>query len=154
VIRKPCSTTYFIVIICLIVIATISRPVVAQTKELTLLALNGKNGKPLTNQRLLLFTGRTEEDARNKSGSVEAVTNASGLAVIQVDISKVSYLQVFVDFMHVCIQEPNRHVIAVSEIRNTGSSTPNSCGTLHTPSSPGKLVIYAREPTFMEKMDW
>jgi hypothetical protein len=145
---------YFTFIIIFIVMLTTSRPAFAQTKELTLQALNGKNGKPLTNQRLLFFAGLTEEDARHHSSSFEARTNASGLAVVQIDIAKVRYLQVFADFMTVCIQAPNNYTIALSEIMNTGGSTPNTCGTLHTSSAPGKLTIYAREATLKEKMDW
>jgi len=148
------STAAHVILITLLVIVAASKPAFAQTKELTLQALNGKNGKPLPNQRLLLFAGLTEEDARMHSISFAAVTNASGLATIQIDPAKVRYLQVFADFMTVCIQEPNRYTIALSEIMNTGGSTPNNCGTLHAPSAPGKLIIYAREPTSKEKMYW
>ena len=143
-----------ILLILFLIIAATSRPVIAQTKELNLQALNGKNGKPLTNQRLLFFAGLTAEDARNHSISFAAVTNASGLATIQIDLAKVRYLQVFADSMTVCIQDPNHYTIASSEIMNTGGSTPNTCGTLHTPSAPGRLIVYAREATLREKMDW
>jgi hypothetical protein len=142
------------VFIFFILAVATSKPAFTQTKEITLQALNGKNGKPLPNQRLLFFAGLTAEAARNHSVSFEAVTDASGLAVVQIDPAKARYLQVFADFMTVCIQEPNSYTIALSEIMNTGGSTPNTCGTLHTPSTPGRLIIYAREATLREKMDW
>ena len=107
-----------ILLIALVIIVAASKPAIGQTKELTLQTLNGKNGKPLPYLRILFFAGLTAEDARMHSITFAAVTNASGLAVVQIDPAKIHYLQMFADFMTVCIQDPNHYTIALSEIMN------------------------------------
>jgi hypothetical protein len=147
-------STYVNVLLAFIVILTACNPAHAQKRELSLQAINGRNGKPLSNQRLLFFAGPTEEDARRHSMSFEARTNSLGLATVLINPEEVRYLQVFADFMTVCIKKPNQYTIALSEVISTGGSTPNTCGSQHMPSAPGKLIVYARQPTLKEKMAW
>jgi hypothetical protein len=61
---------------------------------------------------------------------------------------------VFVDLRTLCEKNPNDHSFAVADILRDGEQTPNICGKISMPKTPGTFVIYARPAMLREKMAW
>ena len=126
----------------------------AQDTKLTLVAVDGRNGKPLPSQRLVAFIGESQEDVRLHKQSLDVTTDRNGLAVLSITQTKMHWIQVFVDYRTLCQTEPNRLSFNVAEIVSSGLVTSNSCGSLRRVATTGQLVVFARPATLREKMNW
>jgi hypothetical protein len=126
----------------------------AQSMKLTVAAFDGKSGKPLSAQRLLVFMGNTQEEVSLHIRSLSLTTGKDGLAVLDIDDSQNQWIQVLVDFHTLCQTTPRAPSLSVREIVATGLSTPNTCGSFKQETSPTRLNVYARSPTLREKMAW
>jgi hypothetical protein len=128
-----------------------ARPALSQT--ITLKAVNGKSGKPLPNQRLLVFAGGDAKEVRLQKHFYDLKTDALGVATLVVDDETIKRIQVWVDFQHLCQSIPNSQSFGLDEIASTGLQTPNDCGSATESRTPGLLVIYARPRTPREIRD-
>ena len=123
----------------------------AQT-TITIRVLDGKAGTPVAHQRLLVFSGETNEGARFHERSGELTTGNDGTGSINLD-STTHFLLVYPDFMTGC--SAKLEYFRVDDIARTGVVSQNNCSKL--PSSqakPGELILYIRKPTLREKMAW
>jgi hypothetical protein len=119
-------------------------------QTITLKAVNGKNGKPLPKERLLVFAGSTPDEVRFHKYSYDLTTNDAGVATLVVDHEDIKRIQVWADFQHLCQSTPNLRSYGLSEIVATGLSTPNDCGSFSDNVVAGQLVIFARPRTRRE----
>jgi hypothetical protein len=133
--------------------AVVGMACMAQETEIVVQVLNGKNGKPIANEHLVIFTGTSEEDVRQHKNQAEARTDAKGIALLSVDAHKTSYIQVWVDWHVLCQKAPNGHSYSVGDILKGGLSTTNNCGPIKQPLEPNHFVVFARPASFREKMD-
>jgi hypothetical protein len=122
----------------------------ALSQTITLRAVNGKSGKPLAHQRLLVFAGSNADEVRFQKHVYDLKTNDDGLATLAIDDAAIKRIQVWADFQHLCQSTPNLRSFDVGEIVSTGLSTPNDCGSVHPEVSPGSLTIFARPRTRRE----
>lgn len=127
----------------------------AQDSRITVEVINGKNGKPVKGARLLIFGGETPQEVQEHAkGSMELVTDANGIAFLAASSLKFSWIQVFVDTMTLCQHEPNLKSFSVNEITSAGLQTPNTCSSAVRKNTPGKFIVFARQPSFRERMGW
>lgn len=120
--------------------------------KITIEVLNGRNGKPLIDQRVLVFTADSKEGVKGHAQHVETVTDKSGVGELVLDSADAQWLQVFVDQHVLCYSSPNQIGFSVREITSKGLVTPNSCGSFKRDAIPGHVIVFARKPTFFEKM--
>ena len=73
----------------------------AQGFSITLAAIDGRNGKAMPHQRLLVFMGDSQEDVRFHRQSKDVTTDEHGRAVLQIPQKTIHWVQVFVDFSDV-----------------------------------------------------
>jgi hypothetical protein len=125
----------------------------AHSQTVTLKAVNGKNGKPLANQRLLVFAGSNADEVRFQQHSYDLKTDVNGLATLTVDDASIRRIQVWADYQHLCQSTPNFRSFDLGEITSTGLSTPNDCGTIVARTVPGLLTIFVRPRTRREIRD-
>ena len=123
----------------------------AQNDRVIIQVVNGRTGKLLAKQRLLLFVGGSPEAVRQHYNHYELFTDKVGQAGLILE-PQMQRLQVWVDFHILCQKEPNFRSFSVATIMSTGLSTPNSCGSVSKKAKPGRLVVFARPATFWEKM--
>jgi hypothetical protein len=115
--------------------------------------VDGRNEKPLANQRLLVFLGRSPELVRQHSEHTELTTDKEGLADLTVATVDSEWIQVWVDHHVLCQREPNTKSFSVSEILSTGVDAPNSCSSeISQKLTPGRLIVFARPASVLEKM--
>lgn len=124
----------------------------AQDSHIVVQAVNGRNGKPLANQHLLVFAGESPESVSQHKKQFELVTDKEGLADLTIAPSDVRWIQVWVDWHVLCQSEPNSKSFSVAEVLSTGLSTPNTCGPSIRKLTPGHFVVFARPAHFWEKM--
>lgn len=125
----------------------------AQESRITIQVINGKNGKPIRDARLLIFGGETPDEVKKHAqGNVELVTNENGMASMEVSSTKFKWFQVFVDRMKLCQHAPN--LFSVNDITAAGLQTPNTCSSLTRKAAPGHFIVFARSSTFLERMRW
>lgn len=116
--------------------------------------LDGRNGKPMPNQRVLVFTGSSSAAARNEQDLTELTTGKNGFATLLIDPDDSPWAQPWVDRHVLCYPHPNQIAFRVSEIISTGVVTRNNCGSLSRRPVAGRLIFFARPATLMEKMRW
>jgi hypothetical protein len=123
-----------------------------QDSHIVVQAVDGRNGKPLANQHLLVFGGESPESVRLHKKQFELVTDKEGLAELAIAPNDVQWIQVWVDWHVLCQSEPNSKSYSVAKVLSTGVGTPNTCGSSVPKLIPGYLVVFARPAHFREKM--
>ena len=86
--------------------------------------------------------------------SADVTSDEHGRAVLQIPQDSVRWLQVFADFQTLCQSEPNSRSFSLDKVLSSGESTPNNCGSIVQELRPGQLTVFARPPSFREKMGW
>jgi hypothetical protein len=124
----------------------------AQVKEITIQALDGKTGKPLANQRLLLFAGDTPDTATFHDQNFVLTTDADGKAKLPITSKDTKWIQVWADGLTLCQTKPNSLSFKVETIATLGLSAPNTCSPLSQAPKSGVFIVFARESTLSEKM--
>jgi hypothetical protein len=124
----------------------------AQDNRIVVQVVDGRNGKPLANQHLLVFAGESPEGVRLQKEHFQLVTDNDGLADLPIASGTVQWIQVWPDWHILCQKTPNREAFSVTEILSTGLSTPNACGSVRQELRPGHFVVFARPAHFWEKM--
>jgi len=139
--------------LCLLVtLVGIGTATLAQDRQIVVQAMDGRNGKPLANQRLLIFGGDSPEAVRRHAKDYVLVTDKDGLATLTL-ASETQWLQVWADWHVLCMTEPpNSKSFPVADIMTLGLNTPNTCGGALKKVAPGHLVVFARPMNFWEKM--
>ena|SRR5216683_4342690 len=136
----------------LVAIISVGMTSMAQQKTITIYVLDGKSGKPISGEHLLVTEGDSLEEVRQQKNHYDLRTDAQGKATMPVASNVNSQIQVWVDFHVLCQKTPNAGSFSVNEIMERGMSTPNNCGSVSVESGPGKFFVFARKPTFWEKM--
>jgi hypothetical protein len=131
-----------------------STPLHAQSFSINLQAINGKNGKPMPHQRLLVFMGDSQKDVRFQKYSQDVTTDEHGNAILQIPKTTIQWMQVFVDYRTLCQAEPNRRSFSLAKIVESGEATPNDCGSVRKDLKPNQIIVFARPATLREKRDW
>jgi hypothetical protein len=123
----------------------------AQGDGIVIRVLNGKNGKPVSGEHLVVFTGSLQQTLSSARANVQLQTDLQGTAILRLDAA-VERVQVWVDWHVLCQQTPNAKSYSVEEIEKKGLTTQNDCGAVQKTAAPGELVIFARPAHFWEKM--
>jgi len=124
----------------------------AKTLDITVQVLDGRNGKPLTDQHVLVFTGPSSDAVKTHAQHTGVTTDKDGMGTLTIDSAETQWLQVFADGRIPCFPNPNQASFSVSDIVSKGLVTPNNCSALVREPSPGHFIIFARPAHFMEKM--
>jgi hypothetical protein len=123
---------------------------IAQNAQIEVLAISGKTGKPLARQRLLVFGGASQNDARAEKNLFDLTTDKDGVARLTIDPLNVMWIQVWVESQALC--DTNHKVFSVGEIVSTGANAPNTCSSAVRELVPHQLVVFARPKSLREKM--
>ena len=124
----------------------------AQDTRIVVQVVDGRSGRPLADQHLLIFAGESPDAVRLQKNHFELVTDKDGLANLPIASSDVQWIQVWPDWRILCQKTPNGEAFSVAEILSTGLSTPNTCGSARQELRPGHFVVFARPAHFWEKM--
>jgi hypothetical protein len=121
----------------------------AQTAEIHIRIINGKNGRPIKNETLRVWTTRNHIDADLWP------TDATGSVLLKVDgnaqIALDENLNASCRTLPANLQ-PSQFLYSVAEILNKGISTENTCGAIRVAAKPGELILFERPFTLMEKV--
>jgi hypothetical protein len=124
----------------------------AKTTDITVQVLDGRNGKPLADQHVLVFTGLSSDAVKTHAQHTGVTTDKDGMGTLTIYPRETQWLQVFTDGRIPCFPNPNQSSFSVSDIMSKGLVTPNDCSAQVREPSPGHFVIFARPAHFMEKM--
>jgi hypothetical protein len=134
------------------------RVVMAQNKAMensmgiVVQARDGRNGKPLAHQRLLVFTGESSSSVKSHASHIGLTTDKDGLGTLTINPSEIQWIQVWADGRVLCQPNPNERSFSVATIMSKGLTAPNNCSALLREAAPGHFVLFARPARFMEKM--
>jgi hypothetical protein len=123
-----------------------------KTLDITVQVLDGRNGKPLEDQHVLVFTGLSADAVKTHAQHTGVTTDKDGMGTLTIYPGETRWLQVFTDGRIPCFPNPNQASFSVSDIVSKGLVTPNNCSALVREPSPGHFTIFARPAHFMEKM--
>ena len=115
-------------------------------------AFDGRNGKPLQNQHLLVFTGQNRAAVISHASNMELTTDKNGSGTISLDPAVVRWIQVWADGRVLCQPSANQESFSVVTVTSKGVATLNNCGSVVHEASPGQYIVFARPKTFSEKM--
>lgn len=125
---------------------------VPKSVDIAVQVLDGRNEKPIPNQRVLVFVGGSREAAKSHAEHTDLTTDKDGLGSLRVHPNQTLWIQVWADGRVLCYPDPNQSSFSVDTIMSTGVVTPNSCSGVTKDPAPGHLIIFARPARFMEKM--
>jgi hypothetical protein len=121
--------------------------------RVTIVVLDGRNGKPMKNQQLLMDTGPFLENAFVRNPHLETRTDRNGIAIINLDTSRAGWILVAPDFRALCNAGPTTYRSSLDLIVSRGLSMPNDCGKASgREPRPGELIVYARPLRFREAL--
>lgn len=96
----------------------------ALSQTIRLRAMNGKNGKLLAHQRLVVFAGGDADGVRFHEHVYDLKTDDDGLATLVIAAAAIKRIQVWADFQHLCQSTPNFRSFDIGEIVSTGLNAP------------------------------
>jgi hypothetical protein len=111
----------------------------ASVEPLKIRVVDGRNGKPITNETVQVWINRKEGDA------LQLPTDKEGIA--RLDVSRDSRILVASNRYFDCRpfhKEEPRPVYSVSEILKSGVATRNTCGKLNLEAGRGELLFFVR----------
>mgnify|MGYP001548450220 CR=1 FL=1 len=123
-----------------------------KTLDIMVQVLDGRNGKPMADQHVLVFTGLSADAVKTHAQHTGVTTDKSGIGTLTIYPTEAQWLQVFTEGRVPCFPDPNKVSFSVSEIMSKGLVTPNDCSAHVQQASPGNFVIYARPTHFLEKI--
>jgi hypothetical protein len=126
--------------------------VVPASLDIAVQVLDGRNGKPIPNQRVLVFVGGSSEAAKSHAEHTDLTTDKDGLGTLRVHPKETQWIQVWADGRVLCYPDPNQSSFSVDTIVSAGIVTPNNCSGVTKDPVPGHLIIFARPSRFVEKM--
>lgn len=112
--------------------------------------IDGKSGKPIANEHLLVFEGDSVEAVKQHQHHVDLHTDSAGIAALPND--DMHWLQVWVDWHRSCQSESEAAIYSVATIRQSGLVSSNTCGSFSQSVLPNELYLFVRRETFIEKM--
>lgn len=111
---------------------------------ITVRVLNGRSGQPLARARLMLLAGYGERDIEQRLWREEAVTDATGQALVPRALRDFPFLAVRVAKAKLCQDTSHGETYNVERIRGEGLHAPNDCGIVTVSDTPEVLVVFAR----------
>jgi hypothetical protein len=123
-----------------------------QSINIVVQAFDGRNGKPLANQHLLVFTGPNRAAVISHASNMELTTDKNGSGAFSLDPAEVRWIQVWADGRVPCQPNPNQESISVATITSKGFAELNNCSAVVHEASPGQFIVFARPKRFAEKM--
>jgi hypothetical protein len=124
----------------------------AQEKSVVIRVVDGRNGRPISNEHVMVSVGANPEEVREMKRHIDLRTDDKGVAILQVDSASMSRIQAWVDFHIQCQQTANDSSYSLEEIMKIGVSTPNNCGSASVGNSANNFVVFARPAHWWEKM--
>jgi hypothetical protein len=122
----------------------------AQDNRIVIHLIDGRNGKPVSNEHLLIFQGASPEDIKEHRSHLDLQTDANGIAFLPTDA--MPQIQVWPDWHKICRSAASNSIFSLEEIKKNGAATPNSCGSTTMKLVPNHFYIFARPLNFREKM--
>jgi hypothetical protein len=141
-------------ILALVIVFGLVGTALSQSVTIVVQVLDGRNGKPLINERLLVFSGESRDDTMLKKYSLSINTDKEGLASLTINPSESKWIQVWVDTRTLCQSNPNSKSYSIATILKTGLAADNTCSKLVRDVGPNHFIVFARPATFIEKMRW
>lgn len=123
-----------------------------RTIDIAVQALDGRNGKPLANQHLLVFVGDSSDAAKSHAEHTDLTTDKNGIGTLTIHPDQTRWIQIWADGRVLCYPDPNQSSFNVDTIVSKGVVTSNSCSGVMREPTPGHLIVFARPARFMEKM--
>jgi hypothetical protein len=114
-------------------------------EPITIRVLDGKDGQPIANLRLILLAGYTESDIAHRFWHEEAVTNAFGETRLPRPLVNFPFLQAVTVRAKLCQATAHGELYKIGRIRSEGWSAPDHCGFIHAADESGVLTLFARQ---------
>jgi hypothetical protein len=125
---------------------------IALTMDIVVQALDGRNGKPLSKQHLLVFTGVSTDALKSHAKHTGLTTDKDGFGTLKINPSETQWIQVWADGRILCDPDPNQSSFSVATIMFKGLATPNTCSAVVREPTPGHFIVFARPASFAEKI--
>ena len=126
----------------------------AKSIDIVVQALDGRNGKPLGNQHLLVFTGLSSDAVKSHAAHTGLTTDKDGVGTLTLYPAETKMVQVSADGRVLC-QYPTLMIFvgfSVLTIMSKRLATPNNCGPLVRVPKPGHFILFARPARLAEKL--
>jgi hypothetical protein len=133
-------------------VAVGQRGTMEKTMDIVVQALDGRNGKPLANPHLLVFTGASSDVVKSHTEHTGLTTDKDGVGTLKIYPSQTQWIEVWADGRVLCQSDPNNSSFSVATIMSKGLPTPNTCSGVTREATPGHFIVFARPAHLTEKL--
>ena len=129
-------------------LAMVVVPTTVNAEPITIRVVDGRNGHPITDEKLQLWFNR-------QSGSAMSIsTDKQGIAHVDApsDASLLLSANLYVDCRYSKQTGPERPTYPVSDIMRSGVLAADTCGKLKLSPTPGELIFFVRPEHWWEGM--
>jgi hypothetical protein len=136
-------------------IVLLASALMANAQTLRVQVLNGKTGKPVTNEHVNLFRTGDFGDLTGYRNMRGFTTDSNGFITASDFAPDTDSFYVAVDWHRQCTKKSQVNQVAFSlqEISTRGIVSENTCKPkLERSATPGTLILFVRDETFFEKM--
>jgi hypothetical protein len=103
-------------LVAVLLCSTMMKAQTDKTLDITMQVLDGRNGKPLADQHVLVFTGLSADAVKTHAQHTGVTTGKDGMGTLTIYPGETQWLQVFTDGHVPCFPDPNKASFSVSEI--------------------------------------
>jgi len=117
---------------------------VVHNEPIAVRVLNGKDGHPQAQTRVVLTAGYDRRDLRLAQWREEVLTDSAGMVQLSNALRNLPLLQVEVPNRHGCAPGAETMALSVERIRGSGMTGANRCGTAVVENAPGVFTVFVK----------
>jgi hypothetical protein len=117
---------------------------VAHNEPIAVRVADGKDGRPLAHEHVVLVAGYDRRDLDLALWREEAVTDAEGKVRLSNALRNLPLLRVEVLRRHICAAGAGDAAFSVERVRLNGLSGANRCGAITLEDAPGVLTVFVK----------
>jgi hypothetical protein len=119
-------------------------PGISKTVDIAVHVLDGRNGKAMSNQRVLVFTGESIDAVKSHAEHTDLTTDKNGVGTLRIHPDQTRWIHGRV----LCYSDPTRSIFDVDTVVLNGIATPNSCGGVTEHPKAGRFTVLPAQRIF------
>jgi hypothetical protein len=124
---------------------------VIHPEPITVHVVDSRDGHPMAHLHVVLVAGYDHSDVEKHVWHEAAMTDEAGVIYLPATMRNLPWLGVLMPKSSTCKADPRVESFSVEQMRLTGLSAPNRCGTATSSDRAGEFVVFAEDRSQTKK---